>query len=70
MTSGAVLSLHVHSGKVTEPGTRIEISGTEGDLALVSAGAGSPYGELRLHGLLDTVRRSAETGTRQTVTPA
>ncbi|WP_182887652.1 Gfo/Idh/MocA family protein [Microbispora sp. H10885] len=131
MTSGAVVSLHLHSGKVTEPGTRIEISGTEGDLSLVSTGPGSPYGVqigelhlrgtaggawkelpvpeeyvpvpeaagdarnvaglyaalaadlrtgggrvpdfahgLRLHGLLDAIRRSAETGTRQTVAPA
>ncbi|MBB2748613.1 UNVERIFIED_ORG: putative dehydrogenase [Microbispora rosea subsp. rosea] len=130
MTSGAVVSLHLHSGKVTEPGTRIEISGTEGDLSLVSTGPGSPYGVqiselslygtaggawkelpvpeeyvrvpgvagdarnvaelyaalaadlrtgggrvpdfahgLRLHGLLDAIRRSAETGTRQTVVP-
>ncbi|NJP23668.1 Gfo/Idh/MocA family oxidoreductase [Microbispora sp. SCL1-1] len=127
MTSGAVLSMHLHDGKVTEPGARIEISGTEGDLALVSRGAHAQISELRLHGtaggtwkelpvpeeyvrvpgvtgdarnvaelyaalaadlrtggervpdfahglrlhgLLDAVRRSAETGTRQTVTPA
>lgn len=129
LAGGAVASLHLHSAKVTEPGTRIEISGTEGDLALVSTGPGSPYGvqitELRLYGTaagawrelpvpdryvrapeatgdarnvaelyaalaadlradgarvpdfahgvrlheaLDAIRRSAETGTRQTVT--
>ncbi|MCK7624327.1 Gfo/Idh/MocA family oxidoreductase [Streptomyces sp. RS10V-4] len=132
LTSGAVVSAHIHDGKVTGAGTRLEISGTEGDLALVSPAAGGPAGiqidglrllgtdapggafreltvppghrsatalppdaegfnvaqlyarlardlrtgtrtvpdfttGLRLHRLLDAIRRSAATGTRQTV---
>ncbi|MFJ9693745.1 Gfo/Idh/MocA family protein [Kitasatospora sp. NPDC101183] len=52
LTGGAVLSAHIHDGRATEPGTRVEVSGTEGDLALLSAGpqapAGLQIGELRL----------------------
>jgi predicted dehydrogenase len=124
--TGAVASVHVHGGKVTDPGGRIEIAGTEGDLTIEGADAGVQLSELRLlgaheagvsrrvlpiparyhgpgkdlsatagnvarayrqlaedirtgdrgaadfatggriHHLLDTVRRSAESGTRQT----
>ncbi|QIS17725.1 Gfo/Idh/MocA family protein [Nocardia terpenica] len=50
---GVVVSAHIHDGKRTDAWTRIEISGTEGDLAIVS-GAGGPGGiqmsELRLLG--------------------
>ncbi|MFG2846641.1 Gfo/Idh/MocA family protein [Kitasatospora sp. NPDC048296] len=128
LVDGGVVSAHIHDGKVTEARTRLEISGTEGDLAVVSTGAGGPAGiqigelglrgssngtfrdlavperyrwasgiapdaegfnvaqlyarlatdirtgspsvpgfdaGLRLHRLLDAIRRSAETGTRQ-----
>jgi len=54
LSSGAVLSAVVHDGKATDAGTRVEVSGTEGDLLLVSAGAsasaGVQVGELRLYG--------------------
>ncbi|MEV4254839.1 Gfo/Idh/MocA family oxidoreductase [Spirillospora sp. NPDC049652] len=38
LASGATLSAHIHYAKVTAPGTRIEIAGTEGDLTLLSRG--------------------------------
>lgn len=38
LASGATLAAHVHYAKVTAPGTRIEIAGTEGDLTLLSRG--------------------------------
>ncbi|MFC4913452.1 Gfo/Idh/MocA family protein [Actinomadura gamaensis] len=38
LASGATLSAHIHYAKVTAPGTRIEIAGTEGDLILVARG--------------------------------
>ncbi|MGC5167607.1 Gfo/Idh/MocA family protein [Luteimicrobium sp. DT211] len=54
LAGGAVVSAHVHDGKATDAGTRIEISGTDGDLLLVSGGpfavAGIQVGELRLLG--------------------
>ncbi|MYW01855.1 Gfo/Idh/MocA family oxidoreductase [Streptomyces sp. SID3343] len=54
LTSGAVVSAHIHDAKVTDARTRLEISGTEGDLAIVSTEAGGPagiqIGELRLLG--------------------
>ncbi|PXX70900.1 putative dehydrogenase [Nocardia tenerifensis] len=50
---GVVISAHIHDSKVTNGRTRIEISGTAGDLAIVS-GANSPGGislsDLRLVG--------------------
>lgn len=128
---GAAISAHIHDAKATDGRTRIEITGTGGDLAIVSGaggpggiqmselrilgsqGVGGPWQELpipdgyrripeaargtevanvaqtyvriaddlrtggrttpdfdeglRLHRLLDAVRRSAETGTRQSV---
>ncbi|MGI5350909.1 Gfo/Idh/MocA family protein [Streptomyces sp. CA-250714] len=52
--SGVVVSAHIHDAKTTEGRTRLEITGTEGDLAIVSTGAGGPagiqIGELRLLG--------------------
>src|SRR3569833_2340884 len=132
LTGGAVVSAHIHNAKVTDGRTRIEIAGTEGDLAIVSGtlgpggvqmsglrllGSRSPGGSwqalyipdrnqwvpdaarnaevlnvaqlysrladdirtgahttpdfetgLHIHRLLDTVRRSAETGNRHTLT--
>ncbi|MEV6334580.1 Gfo/Idh/MocA family oxidoreductase [Nocardia vinacea] len=51
---GAVISVHVHDAKLTDGRTRIEISGTEGDLALVSEGpsgaGGIQMSDLRLLG--------------------
>ncbi|MDL4815837.1 Gfo/Idh/MocA family protein [Actinomadura opuntiae] len=132
LAGGATASVHVHDAKVTAARTRIEIAGTDGDLALVSPGPGAKEGVqigalavrgaqgsgssredlpipdeylwvpeaaravevlnvaqfyarfaddvrtggttvpgfdtgLHMHRLLDAVRRSAETGTRQTV---
>ncbi|WP_327287555.1 Gfo/Idh/MocA family protein [Streptomyces sp. NBC_01198] len=58
LTSGAVVSAHIHDGKATDAGTRLEISGTEGDLSIVSTGAGGPAGiqiaQLRLLGTNDS----------------
>ncbi|GAA4219494.1 Gfo/Idh/MocA family protein [Actinocatenispora rupis] len=51
---GAPLTALIHDGRVTNAGTRIEIAGTDGDLALVSTGpeapAGVQIGALRLLG--------------------
>jgi predicted dehydrogenase len=53
LAGGAVISAHIHDAKVTDGRTRIEIAGTEGDLAIVSGTLG-PGGvqmsELRLLG--------------------
>ncbi len=130
LTGGAAASVHLHEAKLTGARSRLEIAGTEGDLAVVSTGPASPMGlqiselrllgakgpggsyqelptparfrtapdtppaaghvaqlyaslardlrtgtttvpafsdGLRLHKLLDTIRRSAGTGTRQPV---
>ncbi|MEV1176827.1 Gfo/Idh/MocA family oxidoreductase [Nonomuraea sp. NPDC049784] len=54
LIGGAVVSAHIHDAKETDARTRLEISGTNGDLAIVSTGAGGPagiqIGELRLLG--------------------
>jgi predicted dehydrogenase len=54
LAGGAVASVHIHDAKVTDARVRLEIAGTEGDLAIVTTGAGGPYGiqisELRLLG--------------------
>ncbi|MEU1982257.1 Gfo/Idh/MocA family oxidoreductase [Nocardia sp. NPDC019395] len=51
---GVVVSVHMHDAKLTDGRTRIEISGTEGDLALVSDGpsgaGGIQMSDLRLLG--------------------
>ncbi|WP_250562085.1 Gfo/Idh/MocA family protein [Sphaerisporangium fuscum] len=131
LARGAVLSAHLHTGKVTDGRTVVEIAGTEGDLSIVSGDEGpmglqisalglrgsrgvggaaedlpvparfrtaapdvpdatvlnvaqlyaALAGDIRtgartvpdfatgvgLHRLLDTIRRAAETGTRQPV---
>ena len=41
--SGAVVSIHLHDGEATAPRTRIEIAGTEGNLALTSAPETNPW---------------------------
>jgi predicted dehydrogenase len=54
LADGTVVSAHIREAEVAEPRTRLEIAGTAGSLALVSAGteaAGDiqlPIGELRL----------------------
>jgi predicted dehydrogenase len=48
--SGSVGSVHVHGGKLTNPGTRIEIAGENGDLLLKARGGGPQLSELRLFG--------------------
>ncbi|MFI9722884.1 Gfo/Idh/MocA family protein [Streptomyces sp. NPDC052396] len=54
LTDGAVVSAHIHDTKGTDARTRLEISGTKGDLAITSTAAGGPagiqIGELRLLG--------------------
>ncbi|MEV0599285.1 Gfo/Idh/MocA family oxidoreductase [Streptomyces sp. NPDC050315] len=54
LTGGASASVHLHDARSSNAGTRIDISGTDGDLALVSAGpyapAGIQIGDLRLWG--------------------
>uniref|UniRef100_A0AAU2VN89 Gfo/Idh/MocA family oxidoreductase n=1 Tax=Streptomyces sp. NBC_00008 TaxID=2903610 RepID=A0AAU2VN89_9ACTN len=51
---GAVVSAHIHDAKVTDARTRLEISGTRGDLVITSTEAGGAAGiqidELRLLG--------------------
>ncbi len=51
----ALVSVHLHDAKVTDARTRIEISGTAGDLAVVSeyGGGGVQMSELRLLGARD-----------------
>ncbi|MFB4301903.1 Gfo/Idh/MocA family protein [Actinomadura sp. NTSP31] len=44
LAGGATASVHVHDAKVTAARTRIEIAGTDGDLALVSPGPGAKEG--------------------------
>jgi predicted dehydrogenase len=44
LTGGATASVHVHDAKTTAARTRIEIAGTDGDLALVSPGPGAAAG--------------------------
>jgi predicted dehydrogenase len=43
LASGAVASIHLHDAEVALPRTRLEIAGTEGDLALVSAAERDPW---------------------------
>jgi predicted dehydrogenase len=54
LVSGAVVSAHIHDAKRTDARTRLEISGTKADLAIVSTAAAGPagiqIGELRLLG--------------------
>ncbi|QIS23268.1 Gfo/Idh/MocA family protein [Nocardia terpenica] len=53
VSGGAVISAHIHDAKVTDGRTRIEIAGTDGDLAIVSdvhGGAGIQMCGLRLLG--------------------
>ncbi|MEV6768395.1 Gfo/Idh/MocA family oxidoreductase [Nocardia sp. NPDC051030] len=54
LASGAVVSAHIHDAKLANGRTRIEISGTEGDLAIISDGPLAPGGiqmcDLRLLG--------------------
>ncbi|TQF06623.1 Gfo/Idh/MocA family oxidoreductase [Kitasatospora acidiphila] len=54
LPGGAVVSAHIHDGKVAGAGTRVELAGTEGVLVLESTGPAGPsgiqMGELRLLG--------------------
>ena len=55
LDSGAIVSIHVHESEAVLPRTRVEIMGSVGDLALVSAGETDPWasqlqiGRLELH---------------------
>jgi predicted dehydrogenase len=55
LDTGAVVSIHVHDGEAAQPRTRLEITGTAGSLALVSAPETNPWaaqlqiGQLDLH---------------------
>ncbi|WP_244223326.1 Gfo/Idh/MocA family protein [Amycolatopsis circi] len=55
LDDGAVVSVHLHDGEAAMPRTRIEIAGTEGNLALTSAPETDPWaaqlqiGQLDLH---------------------
>jgi len=55
LDSGAVVSIHLHDAEAAIPRTRLEIMGTQGDLALVSAAETDPWaaqlqvGELNLY---------------------
>jgi predicted dehydrogenase len=43
LASGAVVSVHVHDGEAAQPRTRLEITGTAGNLALLSMPETSPW---------------------------
>ncbi|MFD5249962.1 Gfo/Idh/MocA family protein [Amycolatopsis sp. NPDC058340] len=51
--SGAIVSVHLHDGEVAAPRTRIEIAGTEGNLALTSTAETSPWAAQLQIGRLD-----------------
>ncbi|WP_027927568.1 Gfo/Idh/MocA family protein [Amycolatopsis benzoatilytica] len=53
LQSGAVVSVHLHDGEVSQPRTRIEIAGTEGNLALTSAPEDNPWAAQLQIGRLD-----------------
>ncbi|MGC0417697.1 Gfo/Idh/MocA family protein [Embleya sp. AB8] len=44
LIGGAVVSAHIHDGRITDAGTSLEISGTEADLRIVSTETGGPAG--------------------------
>jgi len=51
LEGGAVVSAHIHAGKVTQGRTRIEIAGTEGDLVLeTTGGSGVQISDARVFG--------------------
>ncbi|MCC9308787.1 Gfo/Idh/MocA family oxidoreductase [Kitasatospora sp. RB6PN24] len=64
VATGAVVSAHIHDGKLAGAGTRVELTGTEGVLRLESTGpagpAGIQMGELRLLGSRDLGGELAE----------
>lgn len=43
LDSGIVVSIHLHDGEAVRPRTRIEITGTDGNVALVSAPESNPW---------------------------
>jgi predicted dehydrogenase len=43
LNSGATVSIHLHDGEVAAPRTRIEIAGTQGNLALTSTQEANPW---------------------------
>jgi predicted dehydrogenase len=55
LATGAIVSVHVHDSEPAQPRTRLEVTGTAGNLALVSAPETSPWaaqlqiGRLELH---------------------
>jgi predicted dehydrogenase len=51
--TGAVVSIHVHDGEAAHPRTRLEITGTAGSLALVSAPEANPWAAQLQTGRLD-----------------
>lgn len=53
LDSGAVMSVHLHDGEAAAPRTRIEIAGTEGNLALTSAPETHPWAAQLQIGRLD-----------------
>ncbi|MGP4014508.1 Gfo/Idh/MocA family protein [Saccharopolyspora sp. 5N708] len=53
LDSGAVVSIHLHDSEAALPRTRIEIAGTEGNLALTSAPEADPWAAQLQIGQLD-----------------
>lgn len=53
LDSGAVVSIHLYDGEVAAPRTRIEIAGTEGNLAVTSTAEASPWAAQLQIGRLD-----------------
>lgn len=64
LAGGALLAAHIQEGRIATPRTRIELAGTRGDLALVTAGPAGPMGlqigELRLLGATEPGQEFAE----------
>ncbi|MGV9298030.1 Gfo/Idh/MocA family protein [Amycolatopsis sp. NPDC003676] len=68
LDSGAVVSVHLHDGEVALPRTRIEIVGTEGNLALTSAPEADPWAAQLQIGRLE-LRSSRPESPEWTVVP-
>lgn len=46
MAGGALATVHLHGGRVSQPRTRIDIAGTDGDLSIETVDTVSPHGSL------------------------
>jgi predicted dehydrogenase len=66
LAGGALASVHLHDAEAAYPRTRLEISGTTGDLALVSLPESDPWAaQLQIGGLALHVSRPGDVGWRE-----